>query len=66
MVGKLIKHELLAIFRVLLYMTVVSLALSVIARIFMAMGQEVGSIIFTMIAIWVAEVMIFVSCIVSI
>ncbi len=67
MVGKLMKYELLAIFRTLLYMSVVSLVLACIARIFLAVNADsVAGVLFTFFAIMVAIMLVFVAFVVSV
>lgn len=67
MVGKLMKHELKALFRSLLYLGVVAVALALIARILMASDPDgVGSMIFIFISIYMALILIIAAFCVSI
>lgn len=70
MVGKLLKHDLIALFRILLYMSCVALGLAVIARIMIAAsditeGENFFALFMSIMSLWASLALIFAAFIAS-
>lgn len=65
MVGKLIKHDLIALFRLLLFISCFALGFAILARIFMTTGSSFWLFMFIM-SLWASIALMFVASIGSI